>query len=109
MILPNDLTDIFCTNQRGLLGNVTPNLRALYVTFENKYSFEVNFYYDQPFSDDEREFASLIDTDVLSDFPSPAYKTGFNTINLPYPNKISDDGYCIYRRFEKYYNPLEND
>jgi hypothetical protein len=107
MILPHILIDIFCTIQRSMLGNVTPNLRAVYVVFENKHSFELNFYYDKPFSEDEKEFASLVDTDILSDFPSPVYKTGFNTMSISWPNKIPDNGYCIYRRFEKNYNPLD--
>lgn len=107
MILPHKLVDIFCTIQRGMLGNVTPNLRALYVLFENEKSFELNFYFDKPPSGDEEEFSNLVDTDVLSDFPSPYYKTGFVNIVIPSPNKIWNEGYCVYRRYEKDYNSLE--
>lgn len=107
MIIPEYLVDIFCTIQRGMLGNVTPNLRALYVVFENPKSFELIFYFDKPPSVDEEEFASLVDTDVLSDFPSPYFKTGFSTLVFPSPNKILSEGYCVYRRYEKNYNSLE--
>jgi Xaa-Pro aminopeptidase len=57
MILPFYLIDIFCTIQLGMLGNVTPNLRALYVEFENKTSFKLIFYYDITPTEDEMEFA----------------------------------------------------
>lgn len=107
MILPDYLVDIFNTIQRGMLGNITPNLRALYVVFEHEKSFELIFYFDKPLSVDEEEFASLVDTDVISDFPSPYYKTGFATLVLPSPNKILNEGYCVYRCYEKGYNPLE--
>ncbi len=90
-----------------MLGNVTPNLRAVFVQLENMNSFKLVFYYDKLFSETEEELASLVDTDILADFPSPFYSTDFSITALPHPNKISENGYCVYRRFEKDYNPFE--
>lgn len=101
MISEIKLLSILAYVQRGMLGYVTPNLRALYVLVENDTTFELIFYYDKPLSEDEEELASLIDTEVISAFPSPFYRTDYSVEVLPYPNKITEDGYCVYRRYEK--------
>lgn len=108
MILPDNLIDIFCTIQRGMLGNVTPNLRALYFIFENKSTFKLIFYYDRSLSEDEEDFTGVIDQDLTSDFSPPAYEINYIIEILPYPSIISEKGYCVYRRYEKDYNPLSS-
>jgi len=95
--------NIFGSIQRGLLGNVTPNLRAVYVQIENETTFHLLFYYNNPPTEDEQELASLVDTEVLADFPSPFFKTDFSVLTLSYPNPIPDVGFCMFYRYEKKY------
>lgn len=94
---------ILCYAQRALLGNITPNLRAIYVVIKNDTSFKLVLYYDKPLSEDEEELASLIDTNIFSDFSPFVYDTDYIVKVIPYPNEIPKEGYCVYRRFEKDY------
>jgi hypothetical protein len=84
MTSTNQLLYILCSVQRAMLGNVTPNLRAVYVMTDNEATFQVVFYYDQPLSKDEEELASLTDTEVISTFPSPVYSTDYKVQVLPF-------------------------
>ncbi len=94
------LVSIFCSVQKALLGNVTPNLRAVYVLVEDGIC-GIIFYYDHPLSEDEEELASLADTEFIADFPSPEYKTSCTIEVIPYPTPIPKHGYCVYERYEK--------
>ncbi len=100
MTTTDQLLNILCYVQRGMLGFVTPNLRALYVLVENNTTFELILYYDKPLSEDEEELASLIDTYVSADLPPPVYDSGFIIEVLPFPRKIPENGYCVYKRYE---------
>lgn len=97
----NNLLNILCYVQRGMLGYVTPNLRALYVVVENDTTIELVLYYDNPPSEEEEELASLIDTYVSADLPPPVYDSSYTVKVFPYPKKIPDIGYCVYKRYEK--------
>jgi hypothetical protein len=92
--------EIMGSIQRALLGNVTPNLRAVYVKIENEL-IQLILFYDRTLSEKENELADFIDTEFISDFPSPNYKTSFNVIILPYPTPFPKVGLCAYKRFEK--------
>ncbi|MDF2549554.1 MAG: hypothetical protein K0S07_621 [Chlamydiales bacterium] len=96
-----DLGDILCSIQRALLGNVTPNLRAVNVKLKGEHAIELIFYYDEQPDEDEEELANLTDTEFMADFPSPEFSTGFKVLTIPYPQKIPDEGRCVYLRFEK--------
>jgi len=93
------MLDFFRTMQRALLGNVTPNLRAVYAFIEDD-TYGIIFYYDQPLSEDEEELASLTDTEFLADFPDD--KTTCDIQVIPYPKAIPKKGYCVYQRYEKH-------
>ena len=101
MINPHQLLTVLCSVQRALLGAVTPNLRAVYITSEQENSFDLIFYYDKELSEDEEELCSFADTEFIADFPSPTYKTDCTVKIIPYPDKIPRIGRCVYRRYEK--------
>lgn len=90
--------NFICGASRSLLGNVSPNLRALYLT-EEKNSMILQFYYDKEPSEDEWELANLTDTEFLSYFPD--VQTDFCVKNILYPMKIPNEGSCIYYRYEE--------
>ena len=98
--MTNQLLSILCYAQRALLGNITPNLRAIYVLIKNDTSLKLVLYYDNPPSEDEEELASLIDTNIFSDFSPFVYDTGYIVKVLPFPDTIPQEGYCVYRRYE---------
>lgn len=95
------LSSLFCSIQRALLGNVTPNLRAVYVFIEGE-NYGIIFYYDKPLSEEEEELASLTDTEFISDFPD--YETSSSIEVIPYPKPIPQRGFCVYERYEKNYD-----
>ena len=92
------LPNVLCSIQRALVGNVTPNLRAVYIRFENEI-YELVFFYDKDLSEDEQELVSLTDTEFLADFPSNE-KTNCTIEILPYPKPIPKLGRCVYMRYE---------
>jgi len=96
-----NLNSIFCSVQRALLQNITPNLRAVSVLVISERSFETTFYYDKQPSEDEEELASLTDTYIICDFSSPYYKTEFNVEVISYPNAIPQATFFVYHRYEE--------
>lgn len=86
--------------QRALIGNVTPNLRAVYVKLIDD-CIKLIFYYDHPPSEKEQELADFADTEFIADYPRPDYKTDFEIITLPFPHMIPKQDVCIYKRYEQ--------
>jgi hypothetical protein len=99
MSLTKNIATVLCSVQRALLGKITPNLRAVYVII-NDDTLEVCFYYDQHLSEHEEELASLADTEIIADFPSPFFKTKFDVQTLASPQQIQNNGICVFHRYE---------
>ena len=95
-----ELLNLFCSVQRALLDKITPNLRAIYIKIKNSNSFELIFYYDHTLSEEEEELVSLIDTEIMADFPPPDYENSYYIKVISYPNKIFQEGYCLYKIYE---------
>ena len=93
------LLNVLCSIQRALIGNVTPNLRAVYIHIENE-TYGLVFFYDKALSEEEEELSSLADTEFIADFPS-SDKTSCTIEVLPYPKPIPKQGRCVYMRYEK--------
>jgi hypothetical protein len=91
-------SDLICSVSHALLGRITPNLRAVYITLEDEMAV-LSFYYDKKPTEDEVELASLADTDFISDFPDD-FKSDFRVNTAPYPTAIPNKGFCIYHRAE---------
>lgn len=99
MITGKIISNVLCTVQGCLVGHVTPNLRAVYVLIKKEDEYELVFYYNNSLSEVEEELASLVDTYFISDCPSDC-KTQCTVHVLPYPEKLRQDHYCVYRRYE---------
>jgi hypothetical protein len=84
--------------QRGLLGRVTPNLRAVYM-YQRTDKTYLNFYYDRLPSKKEEELVSLAHTAIISDFPTD--EINFTIFAVPYPLKVKENDFCVYERFEE--------
>lgn len=95
--ISSDIEGIRCSVQRALLGYVTPNLRAVYVILENNGKYHLIFYYDKGVTEDEEELACYADTEFIADFP---FQTDYSLEIIEYPEKIPEEGICIYARWE---------
>jgi hypothetical protein len=100
MIFTEIIAHVLCSIQGCLIGGVTPNLRAVYVLIEKENEYKLIFYYHKDLSEEEEELVSLVDTEFIADFPSPNYKTQCSIHVLPYPEKITQGRYCVYKRYE---------
>jgi hypothetical protein len=96
---PIDPLKLYCSIQGALLGKITPNLRAVFAKITSNSSFDLSFYYDHLTEEDE-ELASLADTEVIADFPAPEFKSSCKIQQLSFPNKLPQEGKCLYYRFE---------
>jgi hypothetical protein len=88
--------------QKALLGNVTPNLRAVYLNYENEREkkYILNFFYDRSPSAIEIELANLTYTSFCADFTSD-YKVDVKIETVPFPEMIPMRLHCVYERYEK--------
>lgn len=85
--------------QRALLGNVTPNVRAVIANLENK-NINLYFYYDGVISDDDEETASVVETEVIADFDQD-FSINKNLQRIDFPQEITGaDGVLVYLRDE---------
>jgi hypothetical protein len=94
------ISRVLCSIQGCLLERITPNLRAVYVVIKRENEYGLVFYYDKELSEEEEELASLTDTEFIADFATPNYKTDCTIKVLPYPEKIVQEGFCVYKRYE---------
>ncbi|QBH95503.1 hypothetical protein EKN56_03220 [Limnobaculum zhutongyuii] len=86
--------------QRALLGNVTSNMRSVFVTITNK-NMQLFFYFDGEFTELDKEIASYVETEIIADFDDDfTIKTYVERLDFPESIKIINNGWCIYLRKE---------
>jgi len=81
----------------ALLGQVTPNMRAIFVDW-NETFLCVYFVYDGAFTEEEKEAAECIGSEVCADFFDSEFDLQCNRIDYPQP--ISCPGKCVFMRKE---------
>lgn len=85
--------------QRALLGNVTPNIRAVLAELEDK-KISIVFYFDGAVSDGDEGLVSVVETEVMADYDEK-YDVEAIIHRLDYPGPIiSANGYLVYLRKE---------
>lgn len=95
--------ELLLSIQRALLGNVTPNLRAVCVKLKEK-KISIHFYYDKNISDEDRELSAHTIDQVMADFwendegDEIEFFTPLLLIN--YPQKMPLVGDWAYYRHE---------
>lgn len=90
--------EVLLSLQRALLGEVTPNLRAVTVAFTGD-SIHFEAFFDGPIGDEEREAMSLVETEVLADFP-PEHRVTHQLVRLDAPTLVPKDRTWAYHRKE---------
>lgn len=84
--------------QRALLGNVTPNIRAVIAELSGK-NISLLFYFEGEVDDDD-ELASVIETEIIADFDDD-FTVDTTVQRLDYPQRIKNtNGLLVYLRKE---------
>lgn len=85
--------------QRALLGNVTPNIRAVIAELSGK-NISLLFYFEGEVDDDDEELASVIETEIIADFDDD-FTVDTTVQRLDYPQRIKNTkGLLVYLRKE---------
>lgn len=85
--------------QRALLGNVTPNIRAVITELSGK-NISLLFYFEGEVDDDDEELASVIETEIIADFDDD-FTVDTIVQRLDYPQRIKNtNGLLVYLRKE---------
>jgi hypothetical protein len=87
--------------QRALLGEVTPNLRAVLVRYDDSTVHFVAIF-DGPISEDDREGISSVETEVMADFPS-SHRITHEVVRMDAPAQIPKDCAWAYLRKELFF------
>lgn len=84
--------------QRALLGEVSPQLRAVVFSIAEQ-ELKIRFYFDGLISDINTESASCVETEVLADYEAEDTVV-VQCIRLDSPESIDDQGVWVYQRRE---------
>ncbi len=88
--------------QKGMRGEITPNLRAIFVDWGNvdeSFTIKLYFVFDKEISDDDIENGECIATEVFAYFPEDKIDTEF--LRIDYPHTIPHLGKeCVFFRKE---------
>ena len=88
----------------AILGYIGPNIREInieYTKVDNR--LNILFFFNEPPTEDEINDASCAVTELIAQTDSINFD--FKTIHTPYPNRITTNGLCVYRRYEPNPNP----
>lgn len=90
--------DVLLSLQRALLGEVSPNLRAVTVHFTDA-SIHFEAFYDGEPHEEDRESMLLVETEVMAEFPS-SHAVTHAVSRLDAPALIPKDSIWAYYRRE---------
>ncbi len=95
-----DIAYALLATQRALLGEVTPNLRAVSIDLQpNSKSGKICFYYHGKISEDDYDIVTCAITEITAAFPI-GYNFEENIERLDSPTKIQVKGRLAYLRKE---------
>ncbi|HEU5218533.1 MAG TPA: hypothetical protein VFU23_07730 [Gemmatimonadales bacterium] len=84
--------------QKALLGEVTPNLRAVTVTYDDE-SIHFEAYFDGAIGQDERKSMSQVEAGLREQFPQ-AHRITHQVMRMDAPSAIPKDRIWVYYRKE---------
>lgn len=79
--------------QGALLGAITPNVRAIWASFEEK-KIVIDFFYESPWTDEEEDLSEIVSSEVVADF-TDCYVESKRSV-LPYPEPIHHKGINVF-------------
>lgn len=89
--------------QLALLGEVTRNLRAVTVEFDDR-SLRLEAFFDVAPDEDDEEAMSLVETELIAAFPAE-HAISVSLITRPAPQMIPQGGAWAYHRREELSEP----
>lgn len=99
-----DNGDLIISANRALQGEVRPNMRKVSVEYiKEEKKCILYLFYDKPLSEEEKydDVAGRIMTKLRRDFPEAQDVIWEHQISvIPYPDRIPQQMFCIYRRYE---------
>jgi hypothetical protein len=98
MVMNITVSSIRCCLQVALLGAITENLRAVAVELDSNL-IKIYFYYDSSPSEEEKDIAETISSEVISDYPNLIEVKIYQSI-LPIKTKIPNVGIRVFHRRE---------
>ncbi len=96
--LQKQVIDARLSIQRALLGEISPQLRAVVFSIAER-DIDVRFYFDGVISDEDIESASCVETEIIADYEAEDVVT-VRCIRLDTPKTIADGGVWVYHRRE---------
>ena len=99
-----EITDarLILSANRALLCEVRPNMRKVCVEYlKSEKKIILYFFYDSPPTQEDLDYdvEGTILTEMSCDFPGDIQWEN-KSIVLPYPERISNGGICVFRRYE---------
>ena len=94
--------DLILSANRALLCEVRVNMRRIYVEYlESEKKIVVHFFYDSPPTQEDLDYdvEGTILTEMSCDFFGDIQWDN-KSIVLPYPERISNGGICVFCRYE---------
>lgn len=85
--------------QVALLGAVAPHLRAVATSWDDEW-IRGRFLFDGALSEHDEEIASVVEGEVISNFPSHMIQIVAKRIDHPEPLAKATDEVWVYRRME---------
>ncbi|CAD7289833.1 hypothetical protein LMG7974_01918 [Campylobacter majalis] len=93
------ISKILSSTRRALIGEITQNMRAVYVALEN-YTIKILFIYNGKITDDDQDNVGYIGSLIVSDFNE--YKIDEKAIRIDYPKVfILPKNYILVYRLEE--------
>jgi hypothetical protein len=81
-------SDIMLSCVRGMLGETTPNIRSIDISYEES-CIHLYFYFDGPISEENREDLDVVETEVITDFLNvPNISIESHYIRIDYPERV---------------------
>lgn len=94
---PLDRVNALLSMQRALLCEVAPTLRAASIDWDDA-TIHLYFYYDGEVSDEDRDSAECVATEVIASYPE--YELDVHINRCDFPQQIPDIGERAFRRRE---------
>ena len=95
---PLDRIGAILSMNRALWGEVSPVLRAARIKWDEK-QVHLFFYYDGEISEEDRESAECVATEVIADFPE--LQLEIDILRWDYPKPLpQNEGELVYKRRE---------
>jgi hypothetical protein len=94
--------DLILSANRALFCEIRQYMRKINIVYnKNKKLITLIFYYESPPSKDELDYDvfGTISAEMSTDF-SKDINWEEKVIVIPYPNKLPDQGICVFRRYE---------